>query len=228
MIDCPAGICPRHPKERGRTVTASDERVRTYIDEHWDEHLAAVRDFVRQPSISADGTGMAECAAMLVRWIERLGGTGEIVPTRGWPVVYGHIDAGAPHTILLYGMYDVQPVLGETWVVGDPFGGEIIVPPFAPELGPCLVNRGVMNQKGPLVNTLLALEALKNANGKLPMNVIFMVEGEEEMGSKHLPEFVAEHRDRLRADAAFFAFMSQDLTGKVVSYLGVKGILFME
>jgi acetylornithine deacetylase/succinyl-diaminopimelate desuccinylase-like protein len=209
-------------------VTATNGKVHAYIDEHWDEHLDAVRDFVRQPSISADGTGMAECARMLVRWIERLGGTGEVVPTEGWPVVYGRIDAGARHTILLYGMYDVQPVLGETWVVGDPFGGEIMVPPFAPELGPCLINRGVMNQKGPLVNTLLALEALKKVNGTLPLNVIFMVEGEEEMGSKHLPDFVAANRDRLKADAAFFAFLSQDMNGKVLSYLGVKGILFME
>jgi acetylornithine deacetylase/succinyl-diaminopimelate desuccinylase-like protein len=209
-------------------VTATGDRVHAYIDEHWGEHLDAVRDFVRQPSISADGTGMAECARMLVRWIERLGGTGEVVPTEGWPVVYGRIDAGAPHTVLLYGMYDVQPVLGETWVVGDPFGGEIMVPPFAPELGPCLINRGVMNQKGPLVNTLLALETLKKVNGALPLNVIFMVEGEEEMGSKHLPAFVAANRDRLQADAAFFAFLSQDMNGKVLSYLGVKGILFME
>ncbi|MGI8854898.1 MAG: M20/M25/M40 family metallo-hydrolase [Thermomicrobiales bacterium] len=209
-------------------MTATGDRVHAYIDEHWDAHLDAVRDFVRQPSISADGTGMAECARMLVRWIERLGGTGEIVPTEGWPVVYGRIDAGAPHTILLYGMYDVQPVLGESWVVGDPFGGEILVPSFAPELGPCLINRGVMNQKGPLVNTLLALEALKKVNGKLPLNVIFMVEGEEEMGSKHLPDFVAANRERLKADAAFFGFLSQDMNGKVLSYLGVKGILFME
>ena len=209
-------------------MTVDANRVTDYIDAHWDRHLEAVRAFVRQPSISADGTGMAACAQMLVRWIERLGGTGEIVPTAGWPVVYGRIDAGAPRTILLYGMYDVQPVLGETWLVNDPFGGEIITPPFAPELGPCIVNRGVMNQKGPLINTLLALEALKETYGRLPMNVIFMVEGEEEMGSKHLPDFVRAHRDRLAADCAFFAFLSQDLNGKVLSYLGVKGILFME
>jgi hypothetical protein len=82
-------------------VTVDDSRVRAYIDEHWDRHLADVRTFVRQPSISADGTGMEECAQMIVGWIERLGGMGEIVPTKGWPVVYGRIDAGAPHTILL-------------------------------------------------------------------------------------------------------------------------------
>ncbi len=209
-------------------MTVDASRVTEYINTHWEEHLDAVRAFVRQPSISADGTGMADCTWMLVRWIERLGGTGEIYPTQGWPVVYGRIDVGAPRTILLYGMYDVQPVLGEQWIVDDPFGGEIVTPPFAPELGPCIVNRGVMNQKGPLVNTLLALEALQKTYGTLPMNVIFMVEGEEEMGSKHLPDFVRANRERLQADCAFFAFLSQDLHGKVLSYLGVKGILFME
>ncbi len=209
-------------------MTLQDDRVRAYMDFHWNRHLEDVRSFVRQPSISADGTGMDECADLLVRWIERTGGTGEIVPTKGWPVVYGRIDVGAPRTLLLYGMYDVQPVIGETWVVDDPFGGEILTPPFAPELGPCIINRGVMNQKGPLVNTFIALESIRNVHGTLPFNVIFVIEGEEEMGSKHLPDFVAENRDRLKADAAFFAFLSQDLNGKVLSYLGVKGILFME
>jgi len=210
------------------TETATAEQVGAYIDAHWEQHLNEIRAFVRQPSISADGTGMANCAQMIVRWIERLGGTGEVVPTSGWPVVWGKVDVGAPHTLLLYGMYDVQPILGETWLVDDPFGGEIIVPPFAPELGECLVNRGVTNQKGPLVNTLLALEALKNTLGTLPMNLVFMIEGEEELGSRHLPEFVAANRERLQADAAFFGFFSQDRDGKVLMYLGVKGILFME
>ncbi len=210
-------------------TTADDSgRVSAYIEEHWARHLEEVRTFVRQPSISADGTGMAECARSIVGWIERLGGTGEVVETKGWPVVWGKVDAGAPHTLLLYGMYDVQPVVGETWLVDDPFGGEILVPPFAPDLGECLVNRGVTNQKGPLVNTFLALEALKNTLGTLPLNLVFMIEGEEEMGSKHLPDFVAENRDRLQADAAFFGFFSQDRDGKVLMYLGVKGILFME
>ncbi len=204
------------------------DRARAHIDATWDASLEAVRAFVRQPSISADGTGMAECAALVAAWIERLGGSAEIVPTRGWPVVYGRIDADAPHTVLLYGMYDVQPVLGESWLTADPFGGEITTLPWAPELGPCIVNRGVMNQKGPLVNTFLALEALLATNGRLPLNVVFMVEGEEEMGSRHLPEFVAENRERLGADCAFFAFLGQDASGHVVTHLGVKGLLFME
>ena len=182
-------------------MTVADEsgRVSAYIEENWARHLEEVRAFVRQPSISADGTGMADCAQGIVRWIERLGGTGEVVPTQGWPVVYGQGGRGrVAHALALWHVRCAADVLGETWLVDDPFGGEIITPSFAPRLGcECLVNRGVTNQKGPLVNTFLALEALKNTLGKLPLNLIFMIEGEEEMGSKHLPDFVAENRARL-------------------------------
>src|SRR5262249_6998395 len=177
-----------------------------------------------QPSISADGTGIREMAEIIKGKIEELGGEARVVPTRGWPVVWGEIDAGAPKTLLLYGMYDVQPFEGETWIT-PPFAAEIV---DLPRHGPSLVNRGVFNSKGPLIQFLNVLSAVRAVEGKLPLTVKFMLEGEEELGSKHLPDFVAEHRDRLGADFAFFGSYSQDATGKPVMYLGVKGILFME
>src|SRR6188508_522131 len=96
------------------------ERLHEYIEEHWEGHLAKTREFVRQPSISADGTGTAEMAAMIRDRIIALGGESEIIPTPLHPVVWGRIDAGKPHTMLYYGMYDVQPVVGEPWIV-SPF-----------------------------------------------------------------------------------------------------------
>ncbi len=202
------------------------ERVHRHIDEHWSEHLEAARAFLRQPSISGDGTGMAEMAALVRDKIVGLGGEAAIVPTPLHPVVWGRIDAGKPHTLLYYGMYDVQPVIGEErdWIV-DPFGGEIR---DLPGFGECVVNRGVTNQKGPLIGFFNALESIRAVEGELPLNIVFMIEGEEELGSRNLPGFVREHRDRLRADAAFFSMYNQDPDGKVVSYLGVKGILFFE
>lgn len=201
------------------------DSVLNHIDEHFEAHLARVQDFVRQPSISADGTGMAETAERVAGMIREAGGEAEIVPTPGYPVVYGEIDAGAPRTLLVYGMYDVQPVVGERWSVSDPFGGEIV---DLPEFGPCLVSRGVFNTKGPLAGFFNVLEAFRAAGLPYPVNLKFMVEGEEELGSRNLPGFVERHRDRLQADFAYFPFYSQDRTGKVVMYLGVKGILFME
>jgi acetylornithine deacetylase/succinyl-diaminopimelate desuccinylase-like protein len=168
---------------------------------------------------------MAEMADLVAEHIREAGGEAEVVPTPGYPVVYGEIDAGAPKTLLVYGMYDVQPVEGETWDVTDPFGGEVL---DLPGLGPSLVNRGIFNSKGPLVGVFNALQSFRAVGQPYPLNLKFMVEGEEELGSRNLPGFVDAYQDRLHADAAFFGFYAQDLTGKVVMYLGVKGILFLE
>jgi len=201
------------------------EKVHGHIEGHFDEHLERVKAFVRQPSISADGEGMAEMAELVAAQIREAGGEAEIVPTPGYPVVYGEIDAGAPKTLLVYGMYDVQPVVGETWDVSDPFGGEVL---DLPGLGPSLVNRGVFNSKGPLIGVFNALQSFRATGEPYPVNLKFMVEGEEEMGSRNLPGFVEAYKERLQADFAFFGFYAQDFTGKVIMYLGVKGILFLE
>ncbi len=209
------------------------EKVHGHIEGHFDEHLERVKDFVRQPSISADGTGMAEMAELVAAQIREAGGEAEIVPTPGYPVVYGEIDAGAPKTLLVYGMYDVQPVVGETWDVSDPFGGEVLDDPtqlaeILPGLGPSLVNRGIFNSKGPLIGVFNALQSFRATGEPYPVNLKFMVEGEEEMGSRNLPGFVESYKERLQADFAFFGFYAQDVKGKVIMHLGVKGILFME
>ncbi|MDR7555637.1 MAG: M20/M25/M40 family metallo-hydrolase [Armatimonadota bacterium] len=198
--------------------------VLRYLDAHFDAHLARVQQFVRQPSISGEGTGMREMAELVADSIRRLDGRAELVPTDGWPVVYGAVEAGAPKTLLLYGMYDVQPVEGEQWLV-PPFAGEVV---DLPELGPSVVARGVYNTKGPLAGLLFVLEAIQTVRGRLPVNVKFVVEGEEELGSPHLPQFVHATRDRLGADATYFAFYNQDRHGKPMLWLGVKGIQYFE
>ena len=199
-------------------------RIDAYIDEHFPRHLARVQAFVRQPSISGEGVGMAEMAELVAGSIRDLGGSAEIVATPGWPVVFGQVDAGAPRTLLLYGMYDVQPVAGEEWLV-PPFEGRIV--PFE-DRGDCVVARGVYNTKGPLAGLFSALESVRAVEGRLPVNLKFMIEGEEELGSRHLPGFVEQYKERLRADGTYFAFYAQEKTGKPVLWLGVKGILFFE
>jgi len=199
-------------------------RIDAHIDEHFSHHLARVQAFVRQPSISGEGVGMREMAELVAGSIREIGGSAEIVPTPGWPVVYGELDQGAPRTLLLYGMYDVQPVVGENWLV-PPFEGRII--PFE-DRGDCVVARGVYNTKGPLAGLFSALASVRAVEGRLPVNLKFMIEGEEELGSRNLPAFVERHKDRLRADGTYFAFYAQEKTGKPVLWLGVKGILFFE
>ncbi|MGQ0572448.1 MAG: M20/M25/M40 family metallo-hydrolase [Armatimonadota bacterium] len=198
--------------------------VFAHLDESFPQHLEATRAFVRQPSISADATGIQETAGLVAAEIEGLGGHAEIVATAGHPVVYGRIDVGAPRTLLIYGMYDVQPVVGEAWTV-QPFGGEIV---DLEGFGPCVVSRGIMNSKGPLIGFFCAMRALQHVMGTLPVNLKFVIEGEEELGSPHLPVFVQRHADDLRADGVFFPFYAQDRSGKVVQHLGVKGLVFLE
>ncbi|HKV44807.1 MAG TPA: M20/M25/M40 family metallo-hydrolase [bacterium] len=201
---------------------------RHYLDLHldamFDRHLERVRTFVRQPSISGEGVGMEAMVGLVRDTIRDLGGSAEIVATPGWPVVHGAIDAGRPKTLLLYGMYDVQPVEGEDWMV-PPFEGAVV---DLPEVGASMVARGVYNTKGPLAGMLNVPESIQQVDGRLPVNVKFVVEGEEELGSRNLPGFIQAHRDRLEADATFFAFYCQDRRGKPVLWLGVKGIQYFE
>jgi acetylornithine deacetylase/succinyl-diaminopimelate desuccinylase-like protein len=159
-------------------------------------------------------------------YLEGLGCTdAKLVETSGFPVVYGYYDAGANRTIIVYFMYDTQPVDDPGWTV-PPLDGEIVdMPPF----GDCLVARGAINTKGELRAFLNACESIRAAGEELPVNLLFVAEGEEELGSRHLPEFIADYESTLRqADAVFFPFADQDQKGKVVNYLGVKGIVYFE
>ena len=187
------------------------------------EGLGRIQRFVRQPSISADGQGINEMSELLVREIEELGGTARTIETSGHPVVYGELDSGAPKTLLLYGMYDVQPVEGESWSV-PPFSAEVV---DLPGYGPSVVGRGIYNTKGPLAGFFNALHAAGEAGG-LPVNIKFLIEGEEELQSKHLKDVVRENKELLAADYAYFPFYSEDPAGKPMVFLGVKGILFFE
>jgi len=202
------------------------EKLYRHVDDQFEEHLRKIRDYLRQPSISADGTGMVETAEITKGFIEEVGGHGEIVSTDGWPVVYGELFAGNDKkTLLIYGMYDVQPVDEDKWSV-PPFEAKIVnMEPF----GKCLVARGAINTKGPLRAFFNTLETILEVEGELPVNLIFVIEGEEELGSIHLPQFVNKYVDKLkRADAMYFPIPSQDRKGKVEMFLGVKGIIYMD
>lgn len=201
------------------------EKVHAQIGRDWDHHLRRVQTFLQQPSVSNEGVGMTEMAELVAATIRKLGGSVQIVPTEGYPVVYGKLDMGAPRTLLLYGMYDVQPAREPDW----------IVPPFSGELremngrGLCIVSRGATNSKGPLAGFLNVLESIQNSGETLPVNILFVIEGEEEMGSRHLPDFIRAHRAELsKAQGAFFPAFRQPLKGEPIMQLGTKGLLYME
>lgn len=188
--------------------------------------VARVRRMIQQPSVSGEGRGMRECAELVASYLADAGVLSpEIVETDGHPIVYGELDAGAKRTLIVYMMYDTQPFEGETWTH----------PPLEATLAPMdpfpkvVVGRGAINTKGPLVAFLNALTAARELKVRLPVNLKFVCEGEEELGSPNLPQFFKENLSRLRgAEAVLYPAAMQDRTGKVRMWLGNKGILYLE
>jgi acetylornithine deacetylase/succinyl-diaminopimelate desuccinylase-like protein len=168
------------------------DRVFAHIEENRENFIERVMDYVRHPSISAQNKGIAEVAAILVDMLNGMGMEAITIPTKNHPMVLGRIEkqSGKP-TVLLYGHYDVQPP--EPYELWDS-------PPFEPTIrNGRIYARGIGDNKGQHFAQLMALESHLKVTGELPCNVIFLLEGEEEIGSPHIAEFVAEHADKLNA-----------------------------
>ncbi|MDY7227889.1 M20/M25/M40 family metallo-hydrolase [Hyalangium rubrum] len=196
-----------------------------HIDANLASHLENLRRWVRQPSVSAQNQGVQEMATMLRDDLRKLGfKEAELVPTDGHPGVWGFYDAGAEKTLVVYMMYDVQPVEPTGWQVGA-FDGALV----DHALGKVLMARGATNQKGPERAFLNALESIIATRGKLPVNLMVVAEGEEELGSPHYPQVIDKYAERLKsASGVFFPFNSQGPSGDVSMFMGVKGILSFE
>ena len=158
--------------------------------------LEELRSFLRIPSISTlseHEADMLAAADWLIERLNSLGFRGRAIDAGGPPVVYGDwLGAGASApVILVYGHYDVQPVDPLDLWHSDPFDPEV--------RGEDLFGRGASDMKGQIVAHLKAVEALMETTG-LPVNIKYLIEGEEEIGSTHLPEFIRENEDLLRCD----------------------------
>lgn len=199
--------------------------VYAYIDANLPAHIANLQRWVRQPSVSAQNRGIREMAALLRDDLTKIGfREAELVPTSGHPGVFAYYDAGAPKTLVVYMMYDVQPVEPEGWRV-NAFDGALV----DHALGRVLMARGATNQKGPERAFLNALESIVATRGKPPVNLMVVAEGEEELGSPNYPQVIAKYADRLRrANGVFFPFNGQEAAGRVTMSLGVKGITYFE
>lgn len=195
--------------------------VFAYIDAHRQSFIDRLIDYVRRPSISAHGMGMGEVATFLVELLGGLGLETQTIATPGWPVVLAQWhDAPDKPTVLLYGHYDVQPP--------DPLE-EWVSPPFEPTVrNGRLYARGVGDNKGQHFAQILAIESLLACYGKLPCNVIVLLEGEEEVGSPHIAEFVRQHRDRLAADLVITADGPVHEDGQPCIRYGVRGVVSFE
>ena len=202
--------------------------IRTAAEAGTEASVKRLRDWIALPSIAAENRNMPEGAAYMAELARDAGFSNvEIVPTDGHPGVFGTIDVGAKRTLGIYFMYDVKQFDPAEWS-SPPLEGKLVE---KAGFGTTLVGRGATNQKGPESAFLAALHAIRAAKAKLPVNIVLICEGEEEIGSPHFRQ-VATKPNVLAAlkkcDGIFIPFPSQDKTGAVDVNLGSKGIIELE
>jgi acetylornithine deacetylase/succinyl-diaminopimelate desuccinylase-like protein len=196
-------------------------QIDAYLDAHLDDSIVELSRFAAQPSVAAQNWGLEECAQMVSEMLQARGFSAEILPTGGSPVVVAERQGrDSSKTLLFYNHYDVQPAepldLWET-------------PAFEPNVRDGkLFARGVSDDKGHLTSRLFAIDAILAQDGELPCNVKFVVEGEEEIGSVHLPDFVRQNKQKLAADACIWEFGGVDHRDIPMQYLGMRGICYVE
>jgi acetylornithine deacetylase/succinyl-diaminopimelate desuccinylase-like protein len=181
--------------------------------------LADLARLVAQPSVASRGRGMQECAELVGKLLEDAGFSARLIPTSTFPVVYAEGGSG-DRTLICYNHYDVQPE--EPLELWDS-------PPFQMvERDGKLYGRGISDDKGEIISRLAALRAVREVHGDLPCRVKFLIEGGEEIGSPGLPDFVAQHRDLLAADACVWEGGGVDFEDRPTLMLGMRGILYVQ
>lgn len=197
------------------------EKIDQYFKDHRSDHLEELKAFLRIPSVSSlteHKEDVRKAAEWLRSAMEKAGlENAEVFETDGHPVVYADwLHAEGKPTVLVYGHYDVQPVdplnLWET-------------PPFDPHVRDNkLYARGASDDKGQTFMHVKAVEALLALNGELPVNIKFIVEGEEEIGSPTLPKYVAENQEQLKADVIVISDTGMQGPGRPAVCYGLRGL----
>jgi acetylornithine deacetylase/succinyl-diaminopimelate desuccinylase-like protein len=213
----------------GRAATEADMTpLEKEIEKRHDESVRRIQDWIHQPSIAAENRGMNEGCDLMMRLLKEAGfDQVQKVPTEGHPGVFATLDAGAPRTVGIYFMYDVKQVDPSEWS-SPPWDAALV---DKPGLGKVIVGRGAVNTKGPQGAFLAALQAFRGAGRKLPVNLVFVAEGEEEIGSPHFPQIV--HKPEILAalrkcTGVFMPMAQQSLDGTVSINLGAKGVIEVE
>ena len=203
--------------------SSRDDRVERYVEAQRERLLAELLEFLRIPSVSTDprhAGDVARAADFVAESLRRAGLQATVHPTAGHPVVTAQTPArtGAP-TVLVYGHYDVQPAEPlDAWTT----------PPFEPVIdGGRIRARGASDDKGQVFAHVKAVEALRDLDGGWPLNVRFVVEGEEEVGSPHLAEFLRAHRDDLAADVALVSDGAMVARETPTITYGLRGLAYL-
>ena len=216
------------PRSANAAEPADLKAIQAEIDKRRDETVHRLQDWIRQPAIAAENRAMNEGCDTMMRLLRDAGFDSVAkVPTDGHPGVFATLDAGAPRTVGIYFMYDVKQADPSEWS-SPPFDAALV---DKPGFGKVLVGRGAVNQKGPEATWLAALHAFKGAGRKLPVNLVFVAEGEEEIGSPHFAQIV-RRPDVLAAlkkcSGVYMPMPMQAPDGAVTINLGAKGAVELE
>jgi len=197
------------------------QRVFSYVKEGAPRFIEELRTLIRQPSISAQGIGIRECAMLLREMMEKCGISAQIHQTERNPILLGEVRLErADRTLLLTAHYDVQPP--------DPID-KWNSPPFEARLkNGRIVGRGATDCKGNLMAILKAVESMLQTLGDVPVNLKFLFDGEEEIGSPSLPGFIEKNRDLLKVDSVVTLDAGFDPSGRPFVWLGNSGLLSVD
>jgi len=193
-----------------------------------EEAVRRIQRWIRQPTIAAESVGSEEGVKLFLELLREAGFTqAQRIDTEGKPGVFAVHDAGAAKTLGLYFMYDVKQADPAEWS-SPPWEARIV---DKPGLGKAIVGRGAVNQKGPEGAFLAALHAIRGAGRKLPVNLVLVAEGEEEIGSPHFPQVVKQPevmQALSKCGGIWMPFAAQGLDGEVTINLGAKGVIECE
>src|SRR5918911_495275 len=219
--------------------------INEVVDSEMEGLLADLQTLIRQPSVSAKKQGLVECANLVAQIMRKAGIDAQLLYINDSlhknaeddidscsssssssslpPIVYGEVKSKSnPHakTILFYNHYDVQPEDPVELWEEDPFSGKVE--------GNCIFGRGSADDKGELITRIKAVEYYLKKTGDVPCNVKFIVEGEEEIGSVHIEQYLNKYRDRFNCDGVIWEFGYVDGNGRPIISLGMKGLLYVE
>ena len=202
--------------------------IKDEIGKRHEEAVKRLQDWIHLPSIAAENRGYPDGADLMIKLAKDAGfQQATRVDTDGKPGVFAMLDAGAARTVGLYFMYDVKQFDPAEWT-SPPLEAALV---DKPGLGKAIVGRGAVNQKGPEAAFLAALHAIRGAGKKMPVNLVMVAEGEEEIGSPHIPQIVRRPEVQAALSKCVGVFMPstmQDLDGVVTINLGSKGLVELE
>ncbi|MEO8286233.1 MAG: M20/M25/M40 family metallo-hydrolase [Chloroflexota bacterium] len=192
----------------------------SYIEQNFDSMVEELRTFCSRPTLAGQRVGWTDGVELVRTALEPLGASIEAVSVGDAPpVVLAELGTGE-RTLLMYNHYDVQPAEPlELWD-SPPFAGDVRNGRF--------YARGVADDRGDLLSRVLAIRAYKATIGELPLRLRWLIEGEEEVGSPHLPGLMATHSDKLKADWCAWEAAGRDVNNSPMIICGVKGMLYVE